>query len=242
MLTLGIVLMIAGFLGVLICAKLAKSNPAIQPIALLCALVMLGGLGTYAYNYMNDSGVDMESGIIYQCSIMDQAGDYLKNAAPGKKVVLIIEPGLTKYENGKKLIDAKIAAFEKAYGSKPEIVELTVEGMNEDEGMMVSDSMKPEDFEKIVEANPDADIFISDLGLPMGGVPDFKEKIVFLTSSGMIENRELRHAIEDGKITALVSGKDGKIDPDFEPDADDLKQAFLSRWIIVDKNNVNKLK
>ena len=43
---LGIVFAILGFAGVLVCAKLAKSNPSIQPLAIVCAVVMLIGIGT----------------------------------------------------------------------------------------------------------------------------------------------------------------------------------------------------
>ena len=50
---LGLILMAAGFIGVLICAKIQKTNPSIQPVAILCALVMLGGLGTYFWFYWN---------------------------------------------------------------------------------------------------------------------------------------------------------------------------------------------
>ena len=50
---LGLILMAAGFIGVLVCAKIQKTNPSIQPVAILCALVMLGGLGTYFWFYRN---------------------------------------------------------------------------------------------------------------------------------------------------------------------------------------------
>ena len=128
----GLVLMAVGFIGVLIGAKMQKTNPNGQPLALASAAVMITGLGIYGYTYMfgsNDG--DMEAAMIYQCSIMDQAGNYLKKSAPGKKVVFVVEPGLAKTENGKKLLDAQKKAFDKAYGGSCEVVELEVEGLNE---------------------------------------------------------------------------------------------------------------
>ena len=235
--TIGLIVMAVGFLGVLVCAKLKS-----QPLAMFSAVVMLAGLGIYAYFYMNGDDAAMEDGVVFQCAIMDQAGAYLKKSVPGKNVVMVVEPGLAKYENGKKLLDAQKKAFEKAYGGSVEIVELEVEGLNEDDGGSYADMMKAEDLEKIVAANESADIFVITVGLPTEGVPDFKEKTVFLTNSGMIDNRDLKGAIEDGKVTAVVSGNGKKLDPDFRPDDDNLKEAFNYRWIIVDNSNLDKLK
>lgn len=241
--TVGIIMMVAGFLGVLVCAKMQKTNPNIQPVAILMALIMLSGLGVYAYNYMSGDDGNMEDGIIYQCSIMDRAGDYLKKKAAGKSVVLVVEPGIASHEAGKKLLDAEVKAFEKAYGSSVEVVEFEVEGLNEEDGGSYADMMKAEDFDKLVAAHESADIFVLTVGLPDGyNVPDFKEKTVFLTNSGMISEKALKRAIEDGVITAVVSGNGKKLDPDFRPDEDDLKGAFNYRWIIVDKDNLDKLR
>ena len=241
---IGLVLMVVGFISVLVCAKLQKTNPNAQPLAIASAAVMLTGLGIYGYFYMfgsNDG--DMEAAMIYQCSIMDQAGNYLKKAAPGKKVVFVVEPGLSKTENGKKLLEAQQKAFEKAYGGSVEVVEFEVEGLNEEDGGSYADTMKVADFEKLVAENESADIFVLTIGLPSGDqVPDFKGKTVFLTNSGMIETKDLKSAIEEGTITAVVTGNGKKIDPNFEPDEDKLKEAFDTRWIIVDKDNLDKLK
>jgi len=185
----------------------------------------------------------MKTAMIYQCSIMDQAGNYLKKAAPGKKVVFVIEPGLWKTENGRKLLEAQKKAFDKAYGGSVELVEFEVEGLNEEDGDSYADAMKVADFEKLVAENESADIFVLTVGLPSGDqVPDFKGKTVFLTNSGIIETKDLKSAIEAGIITAVVTGNGKKIDPYFEPDEDKLKEAFNTRWVIVDKYNLDKLK
>ena len=75
----------------------------------------------------------------------------IKKSAPGKKVVFVVEPGLAKTENGKKLLDAQKKAFDKAYGGSCEVVELEVEGLNEEDGGSYADTMKIEDFERDID-------------------------------------------------------------------------------------------
>ena len=233
----GIILLAVGFLGVLIGAKTKQ-----MPIAMISAIVMIVGLGMYTYKSLNDDGADMEDAIIYQCAIMDQSGAFLKKNASGQKVVMIVDPTMDSYENGKKLLQAKVEAFEKAYGKKPDVVKLEVEGLAEEDGGSIIDNMKAADFEKIVAANSDAGIFLIDIGLPSGDVPDFGEAKVFLLNTGMADDKDLKNAIEDEKIIGLVTTKSGKIDPEFTPDEDDLKGAFDSRYVIYGKHNIDKMK
>ena len=119
---LGIILMVAGFLGVLVCAKLQKSNPSIQPVAVICALVMISGLIVYGYNYMNNSSGSAETAEIYARATGLGIGKYLKTAASGKKVFFVVNPGA---EQSSYALNQK-DEMQKACGSAVEIISIEV--------------------------------------------------------------------------------------------------------------------
>lgn len=246
MLTIGIIMMIAGFIGVLICAKRQRSNPAIQPVALLCALVMLGGLGIYAYDVMSGSSGSsgMEAGRIYYCSIADRAGTTLKSVAPGKKAVYVVDPGMMGSETARKALET----FKKAYGSDDvELATIEVPSDYEESGMDIFTILDAKHIDALVAANPDAGVFVMDIGLPekanrikaLNLAPD-KRPAFFLTNMGPIGGKALKKLIKDGKLAGVVTGKSGKRDPDYEPDEDKLAEAFDRLYVVVDKNNLKE--
>ena len=230
--------MVIGFLGVIICAKLAKANPALQPLAMLCALVMLTGLGVYGYDYMGgDTSKGMEIGMIYQRSIGDAAGRYLQKVAPGKKVAYVVAPGAA----AGKLTQEVVKAFNAAYGADAEVIEIDVPLQDGEE---LESVMTKAHVDNLVK-NSDAEAFVFDIGLPHqvpGCISSNKgKKVFFLTTGGNYDNSLLKRQIKNGNITAVVTGKSGKRDKDFTPDEDELEAAFNNLYVIADKDNLTEL-
>lgn len=244
MLSLGIILMIAGFVGVLVCAKRQRSNPSMQPVAMLCALVMLSGLGIYAYDVMSGSSGSsgMEAGRIYYCSIADRAGTTLKSVAPGKKAVYVVDPGMLSSETAQKALET----FKKAYGSDDvELASIAVPADYEESGMDLFSFLEAKHIDALVAANPDAGVFVMDIGLPekANQIKAFalaadKRPVFFLTNMGPCGGKVLKKLIKDGKLAGVVTGKSGKRDPDYEPDEDKLAEAFDRLYVVVNKDNL----
>ncbi len=243
---IGIIMMVAGFIGVLVCAKIQRSNPSIQPVALLCALVMLGGLGIYAYSILsgNSSSSGMEAGRIYYCSIADRAGSVMKSVAPDKKVVYVVDPGMLESETAKKALET----FKKSYGSDDvELATIAVPADFLENGGDLFSFMEAKHIDALVAANPDAGVFIMDVGLPEKAnrikalnAPADKRPAFFLNSTGAVSGKVLKKLIQDGKVAGIVTGKSGKRDPNYEPDEDNLAEAFDKVYVVVNKDNLKE--
>ena len=246
MLTVGIIMMIVGFLGVMVCMKIQRSNPSIQPVALLCVLVLLGGLGVYAYDILsgNSGGSGMETGRIYYCSVADRAGSVLKKSVPGKKVVYVVDPMMLNSETAKSAVET----FKKAYGSDDVVLaSIEVPADYAEGGMDLFSFLKPKHIDDLVAANSDAGAFVLDIGLPEKGaqvkcfsMPADKRPVFFLTNIGPISGKVVKKLIKDEKISGVVIGKGGKRDPDYEPSAKKLGEAFDRLYVVVDKTNLDK--
>ncbi len=246
MVTIGIIMMIAGFVGVLVCAKLQRSNPSIQPVAMLCALVMLSGLGVYAYSILsgNSGSSGMEAGRIYYCSIADRAGSTMKKVAPGKKAIYVVDPAMLESETAKMALET----FKKAYGSGDvELTTIEVPSDYSESGTDLFSFLEAKHIDALIAANPDAGVFIMDIGLPEKAnrikafslAPD-KRPVIFLTNMGPANGKVLKKLLKEGKISGVVTGKSGKRDPNYEPDEDKLAEAFDRLYVVIDKDNLDK--
>ena len=225
MLIAGIIMMVAGFVGVLVCAKLH-----LQPVAVVCAVVMLAGLGIYAYGYMNPA--PSRDGEIYTAACAKKIGDHLKAQCGGKKVIWI-----TDAESAKGAFIAKsLEAFEKAYGSKPEIKSPE---QSEEGDLMV----KAQKLDKLFEGLDDSAVVVIDTMLPMD-IKNFKAikaakgpKIFLTQNASVMEGGKLiLAALEKDIVVGLIAGKAGS-NQDFKPSDSDLEAAFNEHYVLITKEN-----
>lgn len=236
---LGIILMVAGFIGVLVCAKLQKSNPAIQPVAILCALVMVGGLVVYGYSVFKGDDPAAASEI-YAKANGDGIGKYLKRTAGGKKVYLVVNPGA---EKSPYVLNEK-EALQKAGGTSVEVITIDVPDSVRESGDLTG-FLKADHIDKLVAGDPAA-VYVLDIGMPEKGtpkcfsLPEDKRPTIFLTNSGMSDGKRLKKWIKDGKILGMLIGNPAKRDPKFEPSLKKLDETFNRQYVIVDKNNLDK--
>lgn len=234
----GIILMVVGFIGVLVCAKLQKSNPSIQPVAILCALVMISGLVVYGYGYM--SGDDnTEVAKIYAMATGNGVGKFLKKAIPGKKIVYVVNPGMETSDYAK----SQAEAMKQAYGGEVEIVTIDVPQEIRESGDIMS-YLKPAHIDKVVTDS--SAVYVLDIGMPEKGTPSClnakDHPAVFLTNSGMADMRNIKKLLKDGKLVGILIGNPAKRDPNFEPSARKLDEAFNRQYVVVSKDNLDKFK
>ncbi|MBO5667498.1 MAG: hypothetical protein J6S43_00055 [Lentisphaeria bacterium] len=222
MMWLGIVVMVIGFIGVLICAKIQRTNPSIQPVAFLCALVMLAGLGIYFWMYMFPP--PDRSGEIFRMSVAAKVASELK----GQKLTWLASDTTSEYAQKIK------AAFEAAGGSAE-----WVEAGGGDMGMV-----NPDEFKKIIEGLGADDVVVVDISLMEIGntfdklLRNAKGPKYFLTDSAshLMGMRNAAKAFENGTIIGAIIPQD-KIDVEFKPDEDELDEAFDARYQVVKKDN-----
>ena len=221
----GIIMMVAGFAGVLVCAKMHM-----QPVAVVCAVVMLAGLGIYTYGYMNPA--PSRDGEIYTAACSTKIGTFLKEKCGGKKVIWI-----TDAESAKTPFTAKsLEAFEKAYGSKPEIQSPE---QTEDDGLMAS----AKKLNKLFEGLDDSAVVVIDTMLPMDiknfkAIKDAKGPKIFLTQNASVMDGGalIFKAMEKDIVLGLVTGKPSS-NADFKPSSSDLEAAFNEHYLLVTKDN-----
>ena len=237
---IGIVMMAVAFVGVIICAK-----KDIQVGALGGLLIVLGGAVIYGVGTFSDDSSGAEIGHVYYCSITDRAGKEMKNHAAGKKIVYLVDPGMMQSEIARKGLET----FKKAFGSDDvELATIDVPPEAIEQGLDMTTYLKPKHIDDIISRDPDA-AFVIEIGFPERAdriaalkLPEAKRPIVFLTNSGAASGKVISKMIKDGKIAGVVIGKPGKRDPNYEPDADKLAEAFDKLYVVVNKDNYNEFK
>lgn len=222
---IGIIIMVVSFIGVLVAAKNHK-----EPVAMFCAVVMLVGLGMYAWYYFNPPpNLDYQ---VYGKAVAMKVGSVAK-AAGAQKVVYVTSDNQSEY--AKMCIDS----FKSGFGGSVEIVSLADGNMG---GMMELTPAKLRDILKSASAD---DVVVLDVSMmmPVGKIEfvraNYKGPKVILTNNANImgaSTKVLSTAFNKGGLKAIVIGL-SQIDEDFSPDDDELDEAFNNRYLLVDKDN-----
>ena len=232
-------------IGMIVCSKKQKTNPAMQPVAFVLFVVVVISAGLLL-NEMNVFGTRdglLENEMKFYASQGTKTGDYLKTTFPGKKVLLVADPGFEKNDNVKKLADA----LQAGYGG--EVVTDTVQlpGNQADAPMPLYMMMKAADFDAMVDKHPDCGVIVTTVGLPqdanrlkfMKQSAD-KRPALFLMGlpSGPVPG--IMAALQSGIITGLIiSNPDAKYDV---PAPSDPMKAFDIRYVLVTKENADQYK
>lgn len=220
---LGIVIMVVSFIGVLIAAK-----KHMEPIAIVCAIIMLGGLGLYGWFYFNPPP-DM-SYQVYGKAVAQKIGEEVKKVG-ASKIVWVTSDASSEYSK------ACIEIFNAAAGANAEVISV----MDNESGMFELNAKK---LQEILKGCSAEDAVVLDASYMDGKAPDFfkgsyKGPKIFLTNNGGmmgINSKVFSNAFNKGFIVAAVASLDN-IDVDFKPDEDDLDEAFSKRYVIVTKDN-----
>jgi len=222
----------------LVCKKSMATSPMLQPILFLCVALELGGVIYVIYN--NVSGGGTKSIIKGQMAFYHSrgyiAGQFLKQKAPGKKLLLIANPGWETSRMDGSLIEA----LKKNYG-EVEIDTIVVPPNAEEQGIMISELMTNKALDAIIDKHPDAGIVAFLYGLPENPqrMKIFSKKgtEIFLFEMGGAEGKWLTKKIADGSICGLIIAKRG-VKHTTPPKSND-KDTFDVRYTLVTKDNLD---
>ncbi len=226
----GIIIMVISFVGVLVAAKSHR-----EPIAMLCAVVMLVGLGMYAWYYFNPPpNLDYQ---VYGKAVATKVGAAAKAAGVQKAIYVTSD---TQNEYAKMCIEA----FKNGFGGSVETVALMDGNMG---GMM---ELTPAKLREILKSATADDAVILDVSMmmPVGKIEfvraNYKGPKVFLTNNANLmgaSSKVIATAFNKGGLAGVVIGLT-QIDEDFSPDEDELEEAFNKRYILVNKDNFDSNK
>lgn len=248
------VVMVAALIGMIICSKKQKTNPGAQPvaIALLMVVIISGFYMLYKNNIFGSSNASMiESENHFYASQGYMVGKFISKNIPGASVLLVEDEDFEK----NKREQAFIGALKEGMGSNSvNAVALQVlnkperpKGMPEDMPMMpMMEMMTSKDFDATISANSSNNVVISVIGLPRDAsnmklwkMPNAKRPKLILIGGGMGGSIKLAPAIQQGLISAVVViSPTAKFDEEGAPSK--FEDAFLKRYILVDKDNLDK--
>lgn len=236
--------MLIGLIAMIICNKKQKTNPAMQPIAFVMfvlVLVCAGGLlntmgffgGTQSSLVSNEMAFARSRGF--------KAGKFLAQVAPGKKVLYIAPPGFAENESEQNTI----AGLKEGYGSENIVVDTI---MPPDappvDAMMYEEYMSAKVMDEVINKYSDAGVIVTAIGLPMdaGKMEYFKSSsdrpALFLMNGGQVSGRAIAALIKKGDIAGMVATSPNA---QYEVKAPgDPEEAFDIRYMLIDKNNVEK--
>ena len=241
-----VAIMVVGFIGMIVCSKKQKTNPAMQPVAIVLCLVVLGAAAGLLWDKMGDSfsgnSSVIKSEFAFLASRGHAAGTHLAKVAPGKKIVVIAEPNYEQSPQTQNLIEM----VKKGYGSDNVVVEaLVVPGASAESAMPIEELMKAKDFDAVLNKHKDAGIVLSLVGLPQNAqrMAAFRGKdvpVFFLMSTGMGTGKFVAAQLQKGTIAGVIV-PNPKADYEAKAPSDPVK-AFAIRFVLVTKDNLNSYK
>ena len=233
-------LMIAGFVGIIVCKKKQKTNPAAQGLAVICLIFILIGAGGFLYDTMGDGE---QKGLIanearFASARSAKVAAEVKNSFAGKNAVIIVNAGYDKEEIAKAAYDALIKGMEGVNILATE--ELVVDTDNPEPVEVQIDAKK---YNDIFSKYSNADVFVITSQLPQdpAQVRNFsvfkggKAKVAILSS----EAGEFGRYLQKGQVVAATLSKNDEkaINPDTKAPSD-LNAAFDIRYVLVTPANL----
>ena len=237
--------MVLALIGMIVCSKKQKTNPAMQPVAfVLFVVVVVGGIMLLRETGTFGGGQSslMKSELAFYASQGNKVGQYFAQSNGGKKILLLVED--TADESAKLLADALKAGY------KGEVVMDTVippPTIGSDNPIPPFLQMKASDFDAAFEKHADAGIVVSLIGLPQDAA-----KMKFWKAAADKRPAFLLIGLPSGQMTGLAvlvaSGNlTGIVIP--KPNAkyditapSDPNAAFDIRYVLVDKSNIEQYK
>ena len=237
MMVLWIAVMVIGLIGMIVCSKKQKTNPAMQPVALgVFVVVIIAAVETGIFG--GGSNSVMESELAFLASRGHAAGAHLAKVAPGKKILVVAEPNYDKSPQNLNLIEM----IKKSYGSDNLVVEaIQIPGASEENPMPIEEVMKAKDYDAVLAKHKDAGIVVSLIGLPqdvkrMAAFRGKPAQTFFLLSTGMGTGKFISEQLNKGVIAGVIV-PNPKADYEAKAPKDPAK-AFAIRFVLVTKDNL----
>ena len=246
MVVLWVALMAVGLIGMIVCSKKQKNNPAMQPVAIVLFLVVLAS-AIMLLKEMDIFGGGNSSILQSEMRFAESRGvKVAKFAAPlagGKKVLFIADQTYTQGDLGKRVVDA----IKESCGGNLVIDSIPAPKDAADNGIPVEEYMKAKDMDALLAKHTDAAVIITNIGLPSDArkmkyfkTPADKRAKLILLNSGFVDKFDFVKHIKNGDISAIVVTAP-KVKYDIKAPKD-YGKAFDIRYILVTKDNVDQFK
>ena len=238
-------LMLVGLIGMIVCSK-KKNNPAMQPVAIVLFLVVLGGAIMLLKEmdvFGGGNASILNSEMRFAESRGVKAAKFVAGFAKGKKIVFIADKNYEQGELGKRVV----AALKEHCGGNLVLDYIAVPKGMEDNGVPVEEFMKAKDMDALIAKHPDAAVIITNIGLPQDArrmkyfrtAADKRPQLV-LMNTGFTTNFDFVKALKKGDIAAvIVTAPKAKYDIKAPSDFD---KAFDIRYVLVTKDNADQYK
>ena len=236
---LGYVLMAVGLVGMIVCSKKQKTNPALQPVAFVLFLLVVAGAVMSLKNMLGGGTSEILSKeMAFSHSRGYVVGKFLAGKNAGKKVLLIADPLYGQSKTG----GALIKGLKEGYGSDNVVLD-NVKPAKMSEEVSIEEVMTPEDMDNLLAAHSDAGVVITTIGLPQKAnrMKYFSQKgekpVIFLLSTGMGGNK-LDKYIAKGEI---AGGLVNNLKADLRAEAKkNPEETFAIRYVLVTKDNIKE--
>ena len=247
MMMLWVAIMAVGLVGMIVCSKKQKSNPAMQPLAIVLFIVVLVGAGGLLNNMGIFGGANssiLDSEMRFAESRAAALAKFVAPTASGKKVLFIADQNFGQGDLGKRVLEA-VKANCKAANFVVDSIPVPPEMANN--GVPVEEFMKAKDLDALIEKHSDAAVVISNIGLPQDArklaffrkAAD-KRPMLALMNTGFAMNYDFLKGIQKGDIAAvIVTAPKAKYDIKAPSNLD---EAFKIRYLLVTKDNAEQHK
>lgn len=245
-----VAIMIAAFIGMIICAKKQKTNPNAKTIAILCLIIVVVCAGKFLVDTGSFGGMSREmkealaSYERFSEASAQAAGELVSKKFGGKNVVVVASGGNAWERQPNKLVE-----YVKKYitGANVTVKGLPYDVPANDSGMMVEEYMNAKYFNQLFDENKDVDVFVMTLSLPYD--PSQMAKIKLWNQKNppklVLINADVNFLgaeIKKGTIAGAVVMRPDLKQEDFEKNAPkDLKAAFEARYLLITPENIDMI-
>lgn len=245
-----VIIGIAAFIGMIVCAKM-KEKPQAKPLAGLFLAVLVICAGMYLHNNGIFTGEDKEtrdqraSYARFEESTAKALGEYIAKNYGSSKVVIVAAGG-ADYQKNPTLV--KKAENVKKYIPSAQIQDLGYTRNENEMAMMPGATAK--EFVDFFKKNADVGVFIlledmpydiAQTGIILKHLFDSKGKQKIAVFNGDISS--FYPFIKQDFVTAAVVSKPGLKEEDYEKLAsENLDEAFAARYLLITSKNVDQFK
>jgi len=234
-------LMVVGLIGMIICGKMQKSNPAMQPISIVLFIVVLVGAGMglkTSFGGGSGSGI-IDNELTYYGARGIKIGKLLSQNAAGKKVLVLADPSFDQDIFSKRLVDE----MKKEFKGEVVIGWADVPTNFVEMGTSYQELANAKKLNEVIEKNAPGAI-VSLTGLPVDAarmkIFTAKEHMpVILVSTGSANRKFVAVQLKKGAITAVIEGKRGNSESNAPSDPE---KAFEVRNTLYTKDNIAEFK
>lgn len=233
--------MVVGLIGMIVCGKMQKSNPAMQPVSIGLFIVVLVGAGMWlktSFGGGSGSGI-IDNELTYYGARGTKIGKILSQNAAGKKVLVLVDPSFEQDIFSKRLVENMKKEF------KGEVVTgwADVPTNFVETGTSYQEVANAKKLTEVIDKNAPGAI-VSLTGLPADAprmkIFTAKDHIpVILVSTGSANRKFVAAQLKKGGITAVIEGKRGDSNSDAPSDPE---KAFDARNTLYTKDNVAEFK